>query len=252
MGAARVSFKATATTPAVITLVTASRINSHKYDRAASRPPIIGPKVTARLATTRKIPKPWARFSSVSKSATIACWAGKPTSASRPTTTVTSTKGRKLSVNPISRADKALITRPKIRIPLRPIRSVKAPPSTLLIRLVPANTPNRIPTSVIPTPNFLVMYREKKGKSSAPPRRSINIDPTRIQNWRGYSLNRDRTLRQRPASPEFTGPLMQFSQEISFWLYSRRQASFFGCLGYSLLFHREFPNDPSIFTMLKP
>ncbi len=46
---------------------------------------------------------------------------------------------------------------------LRPNLSARAPPTTLPPTLVKENNAKRIPTSVIPTPNFCVMNNAKNG-----------------------------------------------------------------------------------------
>ena len=64
---------------------------------------------------------------------------------------------------------------------------MSAPPKVELIKPESEKTANNTPTSVIPTPNFLVRYRAKKGYNIAPPTRSMNVITTRVQNGRGYS-----------------------------------------------------------------
>lgn len=73
-----------------------------------------------------------------------------------------------------------VVTRLKMIIPLRPRRSVSAPLGKLPMTLDTDQTANNSPTSVMPTLNFLVTYKAKKGKSSEPPRRSMKLTTTTV------------------------------------------------------------------------
>jgi hypothetical protein len=63
-----------------------------------------------------------------------------------------------------------------------------APPIMLPIRPVIEKITSSTPAWVMPTLNYRVTYREKKGKIIVPPRRSMNDAPMSVQKVRGYSL----------------------------------------------------------------
>ena len=100
-------------------------------------------------------------------------------------------------MKPINNVLNELASSPKIIIRRRPTRSVNAPPRKLPMSDESEKSPNRMPTSVMPTLNFSVIYSAKKGNSSAPPNRSMKEAPTRIQNERRYSRYRLRMSRRR-------------------------------------------------------
>jgi hypothetical protein len=92
-----------------------------------------------------------------------------------------------LFARPNERLLRALITSPKRINRRRPNLSASAPPRVLPPSAKNEFMPSRIPACVMPTPNFCVTYKEKKGKRIVPPKESIKRVMTTIQNSRGNS-----------------------------------------------------------------
>src|SRR5258706_149167 len=85
-----------------------------------------------------------------------------------PTITETAMKTSSVGANPMPSALSEESTRLKMITPLRPIRSVNAPPIALPTRPDTEKTANSRPTVDMPMSNFFVRYKAKNG---------IQLDP---------------------------------------------------------------------------